>query len=67
MAAPYALISALPLARSFFDLEPLPIGDSVAIASVAGAWALALAVIGQLDLPRPWSAIRAGSGASTRA
>jgi hypothetical protein len=65
MAALYALISALPLARSFFDLEPLPIGDAIVLALVAGAWALALVALRRLDLPRRWAASRSASQAAT--
>jgi len=65
MAAPYALISALPLARSFFDLEPLPIADAIVLALVAGAWALALVALRRLDLPRRWAVSRSASRTST--
>lgn len=61
MATLYALISAHPLARSFFDLEPLPIADAMALALGAGAWALALLAIRKLDLPRRWAAFRGGA------
>jgi hypothetical protein len=67
MAALYALISALPLARSSFDVEPLPIADAIVLALVAGAWALVVALIRRLDLPRRWAAFRAASGVSTLA
>jgi len=67
MAALYALISALPLARSFFDLEPLPIPDAIGLALLAGAWAIALATIRKLDLPHRWAAFQAGSPTSTLA
>jgi cation-transporting ATPase E len=65
MAALYALISALPLSRSFFDLEPLPILAAIVLALVAGAWALALVALRRLDLPRRWAASRSASQAAT--
>jgi magnesium-transporting ATPase (P-type) len=65
MAALYALISALPLARTFFDLEPLPIADAIALALLAGVWALALLAIRRLDLPRRWAGSRPAARAST--
>ena len=51
MAALYALISALPLARWFFELEPLPIADAAVLALVAGVWGIAVAALRKLDLP----------------
>jgi cation-transporting P-type ATPase E len=65
MVALYALISALPLARSFFDLKPLPIADAIGLALLAGAWALALVVLRRVDLARRWAAFRAASRTST--
>jgi cation-transporting ATPase E len=65
MAGLYALISALPLARSFFDLEPLPIADAVVLFLIAGAWALALVALRRLDLPGRWARLRSASRTST--
>jgi hypothetical protein len=66
MAALYALISTLPLARSAFDLEPLPIANAMALALLAGAWALALValrgLVRKLDLPRRLAASRRAAG-----
>jgi hypothetical protein len=67
MVALYALISALPLARSFFDLEPLPIADAIGLALLAGAWALALTFLRRLDLARRWAVFRAALRTSTAA
>ncbi|HEX5825001.1 MAG TPA: HAD-IC family P-type ATPase [Candidatus Limnocylindrales bacterium] len=67
MVALYALISALPLARTFFDLEPLAIADAVVLALVAGVWALGLVALRRMDLPRRWALWRSASGTSTGA
>ena len=45
MAALYAAILALPIARWLFEIEPIPVGDAVGLAVLALAWASALSVL----------------------
>lgn len=58
MVALYGLISALPLARWFFQIEPLPIADVATLAVVAAAWSLAVAILRKLVLRIAWASSR---------
>jgi hypothetical protein len=47
----FGAIMALPIARWFYQIEPIPLADVVVLGLLSLAWALVVLVVRRLDIP----------------
>lgn len=59
----FGALQALPVARWFYEIEPIPVADAVTLGLISLAWALAVFAVRRLDVvDRIERALRARAG-----